>query len=344
MSRMDSLPPDQRAALSLLLSQRKSYAEVASLLQIAPEAVHDRAHGALAILAPGEARALSADERAEVGDYLLGQSGIAERLKTRTYLSDSEPARAWALALAGELSALSPNALPEIPTPSANNVHPHEHDLVPSAAAPAAPAAAAAPAPTAAPAFGAPAPAPAANGSGAPPSTPLPRSTSGTPSSSMLGGVLIIAALIVAVVVAVILLTGGGSSKHKGSTGSSKTNAANTHGPTVHQLTLRSPSPTSRSLGVVEVLSEAGKRAFYIEAQNLPASHHFFYAVWLYNSPTSAEPLSKAPPVGSSHRLAGGALLPADASKYSHILLTRETSTHPTHPGKTILSGPFSLE
>ena len=101
MSRMDSLPPDQRAALSLLLSQRKSYAEVAALLQIPAEAVHDRAQAALAVLAPGEARSLTADERAEVGDYLLGQSGIADRLKTRTYLSDSEAARTWALAVAG---------------------------------------------------------------------------------------------------------------------------------------------------------------------------------------------------------------------------------------------------
>ena len=32
MSRLDDLPPDQRAALSLLLRNRKSYAEVASLL------------------------------------------------------------------------------------------------------------------------------------------------------------------------------------------------------------------------------------------------------------------------------------------------------------------------
>ena len=84
----------------------------------------------------------------------------------------------------------------------------------------------------------------------------------------------------------------------------------------------------------MEVLSEAGKRAFYIEAQNLPASHHFFYAIWLYNSPTSAEPLSKAPPVGNTHRLAGGALLPADAGNYSQILLTRETNTPPDPPGQ----------
>ena len=32
MSRLDDLPPDQRAALSLVLRQSKSYAEVAALL------------------------------------------------------------------------------------------------------------------------------------------------------------------------------------------------------------------------------------------------------------------------------------------------------------------------
>ncbi len=325
MSRLEDLPPDQRAALSLLLRQRKSYAEVATLLQIPAGAVHDRAQAALAVLAPGEARGLTADERAEVGDYLLGQAGIAERLKTRTYLSDSEPARRWALAVAGELSALGTGSLPEIPPPSANNVHLRESNLAPPATA--------APAPPAAP-----------EGAGAPPSAPPARAaSSGAPSSSRLGGALVLAAVIVAAVVAVILLTGGsGKSKHasKGST----TTAANTHGPTVHQITLRSPSPTSRSIGVVEVLSESGKRAFYIEAQNLAPSHHFFYAVWLYNSPTSAEPLSKAPPVGASGRLAGGALLPSNAADYREMLLTRETSSHPTRPGRTVLSGPFTLE
>ena len=142
MSRMDSLPPDQRAALSLLLSQRKSYAEVATLLQIPPGAVHDRAQAALAVLAPSEARGLTADERAEVGDYLLGQSGIADRLKTRTYLSDSEPARNWALAVSNALSEIAPDSLPEIPAPQANNVHP-QHDGLAPPAAPAAVAAAA---------------------------------------------------------------------------------------------------------------------------------------------------------------------------------------------------------
>jgi hypothetical protein len=326
MSRLEELPPDQRAALSLLLRQRKSYAEVATLLQIPPGAVHDRAQAALAVLAPGEARALSAEQREEVGDYLLGQAGIADRLKTRTYLSDSEPARTWARAVANELAAMTPAHLPEIPAGSSNDI-PH------------APAAAAATAPPPAPPAAAP-PAPPAGGDGGAPREPLPPS----PSSSLLGGALVVAAVAVAVIVAVILLTGG-SGKHKAKT--TATNASTTtsaRGPSVHTLPLRPPNPRSRSVGVVEVLSEGGKRAFYIEAEHIPPSHHFFYAVWLYNSPTSAQPLSKAPPVGASRRLAGGALLPADAGNYSHILLTKETNTRPRHPGAVVLEGPFSLE
>jgi hypothetical protein len=76
--------------------------------------------------------------------------------------------------------------------------------------------------------------------------------------------------------------------------------------------------------------------------------------IWLYNSPTSAEALSRAacpasehvpscPTVGANGRLQGGALLPSNAGDYSHILLTRETSEHPTSPGPVVLSGPFSL-
>ena len=39
----------------------------------------------------------------------------------------------------------------------------------------------------------------------------------------------------------------------------------------------------------------------------------------------------------------GGALLPANAGSYHKILLTRETSTKPSHPGPIVLSGSFSL-
>jgi hypothetical protein len=39
----------------------------------------------------------------------------------------------------------------------------------------------------------------------------------------------------------------------------------------------------------------------------------------------------------------GGALLPSNAANYHQMLLTRETSNSPTHPGPIVLSGAFSL-
>src|SRR5690348_16445547 len=116
MSRLDDLPPDQRAALSLLLREGKQYADVAAVLRIRERAVHDRAHAALALLAPREARELSAERREEIGDYLLGQSaGLAERLRTRGLLEGSPTAQAWARAVADELAPMASAALPEIP-------------------------------------------------------------------------------------------------------------------------------------------------------------------------------------------------------------------------------------
>ncbi|HYM46512.1 MAG TPA: sigma factor-like helix-turn-helix DNA-binding protein, partial [Solirubrobacteraceae bacterium] len=53
MSRLDELPPDLRAALSLLVDRGKSYAQVADLLAIPESVVRDRAHAALDAVAGG---------------------------------------------------------------------------------------------------------------------------------------------------------------------------------------------------------------------------------------------------------------------------------------------------
>ncbi len=182
---------------------------------------------------------------------------------------------------------------------------------------------------------------------------------------------MLLIAIVAAVIVAVILLAGGGGGSHSsttvasssstdagtgstgaGSTGAGSTGAGSTgstttsktSGPTEdNRLTLTSPDPSSKAAGVVEILSEGGKHAFYMAAEHLPPSKGFFYAVWLYNSPTSHEALSKSPPVGANGRLQGGALLPANAGEYHTMLLTRETSERPSHPGPVVLSGAFSL-
>jgi hypothetical protein len=328
MSRLDDLPPDQRATLSLLLRSRKSYADVAELLDIAPRAVHDRAHAALAVLAPRQARGLPAERREEVGDYLLGQrSGVAERLATRTYLQGSPEARAWAEALSDELAPLASGPLPEIPGESERAP---EAGTVPDANEHA-----------------------ARSGVVGTPRRSLP-----SPASSRTGGALLLAAIVAVVVVAVVLIANGGGSSHSSSKAaaeaSSSTSTSGSTGTTStagakakedKRISLRPPDASSRAAGVAEVLSEGSQYAFYLAAEHLPPSKGkgFFYAVWLYNSPSSHEALGRSPEVNAKGSLQGGALLPKDAGKYHTMLLTRETSTRPTSPGPVVLRGSFAL-
>jgi hypothetical protein len=323
MSRLDDLPADQRAALSLLLRRGKSYAEVAALLSIHERAVHDRAHAALAVLAPRQARQLAPERRQEIGDYLLGQrTDTAERLATHTYLGSSPPARAWANAIAAELAPLAAASLPEIPDGVGPRAQLHDGGDEPS-----------------------PPRASSASDSAAPPRPSMP--------SSRLGGALLLGAIVAAVTIAVILISGGNSASQKraassappAGSSSAGTSSASTAARATEdrRITLTSSDPTSKAIGVAEVLSEGSKHAFYLAAEHLPPSKGFFYAVWLYNSARSYQPLSRSPAVGSNGRLQGGALLPANAGNYHTMLLTRETSTTPTHPGRIVLSGTFAL-
>jgi hypothetical protein len=272
MSRLDDLPPDLRATLSLLLDRGKSYAEIADMLAIPESTVRDRAHAALDALSAGPAQASSGRNRP-------GPSSRPDQSGRPTRPSSSS----------------SPQS----------------------------------------------------------PSTARARAATAPPSSRRAGALLLLVLLAV-VIVAVILISGGsgGSGKTSSTTASSSTSTSSTSSKTStastkptedKRITLSSPEPSSKSIGAVEVLSEGGKYAYYIAATNLPPSKGFFYAVWLYNSPTSHEAVSKAPNVGSDGRLQGGALLPADAGKYHEMLLTRETSSQPTTPGPVVLKGAFAL-
>jgi hypothetical protein len=347
MSRLDDLPPDQRATLSLLLRRRKSYADVAAMLDIAERAVHDRAHAALAVLAAPQARELSAEQREEVGDYLLGQrTSSAENLATRTYLEGSPQARAWAHALTAELAPLAAGApLPEIPAGTQSKPRPQS----PPPAPPRSPSR-----------LQAPSDEDSTEGAASlppiPPHRPRPDAARSAP-RSRLGGALLLAAIVAVIVVAVVLIAkggGGGSHSSSNSTAETETGTTSSTGSTGTQtgkakedkrITLSSPDSASKSAGVAEVLSEGKQYAIYLAAQHLPQSKGkgFFYAVWLYNSATSFEAVSRAPEVGSNGSVQGGALLPKDAGKYHTMLLTRETASTPTKPGPVVLTGPFAL-
>lgn len=278
MPRLDDLPPDLRATLSLLVDRGKSYAQVAELLGIPEQAVRDRAHAAL--------------------DALAGAPG---ETPTTTPLAPASPAR-------GERTG-----------------HP-----------------------------GAGAPRRAAAGvSGA---------ASGLPVSRR-GGALLLAGIVVVVVVVVVLLTsGGGGGGSNTSTGTSASTTTSAHGHTTssstagtksssttgtkakvtNQLTLTPPESSSKSIGIAEILAEGSQHAIYVAAEHLPPTHGFFYVLWLYNSPSSAQAIGKTT-VGSTARLQAGALLPANAGDYRQLLLTRETAERPSQPGPTVLSSAFSL-
>jgi hypothetical protein len=286
MSRLDDLPPDQRAVLLLLVRQGKSQAEIAEMLGISQDAVRDRADAAL--------------------DALAGEPSVprgATRAPARQGVPQGRASR-------------SPTPPPPLP--------------------------------------------PATTGGG----QTRDAGRGGSLPSSRRGGALLLAALAVIVVVVVILITSGGGSNKASSTQStgantgaatttpsgskasttSSTSTASGKKPTLDkQIALSSPDPSSKTVGLAEVLSEGSKRAFYIAAEHLPPSKGFFYAVWLYNSPTSSIALGKIPPVGSDGQAQGGALLPPNAGEYHEMLLTRETNAHASKPGPVVLSGAFSL-
>jgi hypothetical protein len=319
MSRLDDLPADQRAALSLLLRRRESYSGLAGMLNISERAVHDRAHAALAMLAPAQARALSAAQREAIGEYLLGQQRAEdERTQTLRLLESSPEARAWAHALRTELEPIGDGALPRVPSAQEPSVR--EREPLPAPDGPAASASGGA----------------AQAHASSRPALPVSRTA----------GAILLAVLIAGVVLAAVLIPSGGGSAKPAGAPASRGEASSTNGakPAVNKrITLSAAEAGSHAVGVALVLSEGSRYGFYLAAERMPPSKGFFYAVWLYNSPTSAEALGKSPAVGSNGRLQGGALLPADAGKYSHMVVTRETNEHPSKPGPIVLSGAFAL-
>ena len=166
------------------------------------------------------------------------------------------------------------------------------------------------------------------------------------------------AIVVVIVVVVVVLVSGGGGKSSTPPTtaastpttttgsgsGTSSTSTTSTTKPKLDStIRLSSPEPSTKAVGVAYVLSDGSRRAFYITAQGLPPSSGFFYAVWLYNSPSNAEPLGRASSVSSNGEMKGGNPLPSNAGDYAKLIVTRETNTHPSQPGPTVLSGAFTL-
>ena len=361
MSGLESLPPDQRAVLQLILVQGRGYADLGATLRPDAAAVRERAHAGAAALAATASDGVDADTRARVVDYLLGQQDDGERIVTYAALGDSPAATRWAQALRERLAPVAREELPEIPAPTS----------VPAAVNGSSTTAAAtslseAATPTAAVATIPPAPAvpPAA-----PPRMPTAPSEAGGPDGprpSRLGGAILIAGALALVVVLAIVLIGRGGSD---SGGSPSTSAAQTPARTNTSTQPASTSTTAtrsqaRAIGVAALRPPAGgsglaaalvqqyrggRRLIAVQADRMPGnSSQDFYAIWLQGSAGNRF-LGFVP---NQVRAGAGFLVSSDVtdvdlSGYSTVLVTSENggqgASTPTTPGTTVLSGPLRL-
>jgi Sigma-70, region 4 len=353
MIRLEQLPPDQRAVLSLLLRQRKSYEQVAVALGIAPETVAARAHSALAVLAPAQARPLDPAERRRIGDYLLGQQSDQDAAQTKSYLAGSTPAREWARALAVELVKLAAAGMPEIPEVQAQPSA--EPQAQPSAqpeaqAQPSAQPQAQAQQPSAdpkAPVAPTPLTPPAATGESRP-QAPISRRGG----AILLGGIVVI----VAAVVAIVLGSGGGGGKGDGSPSNSSSTSAEAGACAVssqaaggssgkvriEKLAEMKPlAKGSSAAGYAAIVAKGTEHAVEIEASKLAPTNGFSYVVWLTGDHGQPSALGRVPSVGAHGHFRVIEALAEAPSAVCGIEISRETKVHPSTPSVLVLKGRF---
>jgi len=359
VSGLDSLPPDQRAVLQLILAQRRGYADLAATLRLDVAAVRERAHAGAAALA-GEGP--DADTRGRVVDYLLGQQDDGERIVTYAALGDSPAATRWAQTLRERLAPAAREELPEVPAATA----------VPAAingggSTAAAPLAAEPATPTAAIATIPPAPAKPLAAPPREPDGPGGARGSASPRPSRLGGAILIAgALALLVVLAIVLIgRGGGDDGGSPSTSAAQTQAARTDTGTQPSATgttatrsqaraigvaaLRPPAGGSGLAAALVQQYRGGRRLIAVQADRMPGNTgQDFYAIWLQGS-AGDRFLGFVP---SQVRAGRGFLVSSDVTGvdlagYSSVLVTSENggqgASTPTTPGSTVLSGPLRL-
>lgn len=344
MASIDTLPPDQRAVLDLVLRRGRSYDDIARLLAIDRAAVRARALAAFDELGPDTG--LAPEARSLITDYLLGQLPAKVAEQTRERLATSPYERAWARVLASELAPIASEPLPEIPDGTARSKAPANE-------------------------------APPAADESRPATTPrrIPRPTD-RPSSRLGGAIFLLVGAIVVVVVVVVLvvvLSSGSSNKPTsgttaaadgttapaatgastgttGTTGTGTTGASTTgttSGTTsatsakvVAQINMNPPSGTGNAKGVSVVVKAGSAYGIIVEAQGLAPNSHNAYAVWLSNSPTDSARVGFVnTPVGKNGKLQTEGALPTNAAHYKNLLLTLETSATPKVPGQVILQG-----
>jgi hypothetical protein len=306
MRDMDELPPDQRAVLALVLTQQRSYDEVASMLGIPEQSVRERAHAALDALATQAA----------------SSPASAQSSRNGSDHDEPRPNTPYGASAAGNTAALA--QIQTRPTATAPNsiASTKPGTALGNGASP-----------------------PARSAGTQRSSSRLGGAillgaivvgvvvaaivlSGGSKGSSTHSG------------------KATAAKSGQGGTGSGGTGSAGASSSGVRldsRFSLSSPDPSVNASGQGLVVSQGKARAFYVTARGLPPSSGFFYAVWLYNSQSDSYPLGRTN-VSSNGRLEGGGpLTTPHLASFHKLVITRETSEHPAAPGPIVLSGPFSL-
>jgi len=307
MARIDDLPADQQAVLRLLLTQERSYEEIARSLRMAPAAVRDRAHEALTTLGPAGGQ-VDAARRAEITDYLLGQQSDGDALGTYAALERSPSERGWARVVSGELGTLASHDLPEVPGASANGVAAIlEYDDAATEESGAAVRAKA-------------------------------RAESGGPRSSRRGGAILLGVLGVLAVLAIGFFIGR-ATKSSSSSSSSKQPVASTSG-IFGQANLKPAAGSgSPALAVAYFLRSNGSNGVGVTAQKLPAlPKKSGYPIWLTGKTAKPLLLGYIQTVDANGAASGVTKLTQNPRDYNAVVLGKATTAKPTAPDP-LLSG-----
>lgn len=308
MARIDDLPADQQAVLRLLLTQERSYEEIARSLRMAPAAVRDRAHEALTTLGPSGGQ-VDAERRAQITDYLLGQQSDGDALGTYEALERSPSERGWARVVSGELSTLASRDLPEVPGASANGVAAIlEDDDAP------------------------------AQESGASVRAKA-RADGGGERSSRRGGAILLGVLGVLATLAIGFFVGRATKDDSSGSSSSKQPAASTSG-IFGQANLKPPAgSSSQALAVAYFLRSNGSNGVGVTAQKLPAlPKKSGYPIWLTGKSAKPLLLGYIQSVDANGAASGVTKLKQNPRDYNTVVLGQATKTTPSAP-VPLLSG-----
>ena len=345
---LQTLPPDQRAVVQLILQRERSYAQIAELLSD----LRGRGAGARSRRPRGAraGRRAAADKVAQVADFLLGQQNGKPRQATRRLLRSSNGAREWAETVRASSRASAPR-LPELP---------ERRRRRPPSPRPA--RAEAAPEPEAAPEHE-PDPSPRSRprrpararsatrhrAPGRAPSAP-PRAPAGAvAASSRVGGAVLIGLVVIAIVAIVLWLFvfRGSRRGRRGELRARPTPTATAAQPTpMGQLALRGTGAARGASGALAVYTQQKQLLFALQVSQMPPTPAGKkYALWLSGPGNRARWIGDIPKVGKSGVLQVQGPRQSDTSLHARL---RRLPAGPDHaadrhgrkrPGPTLVRG-----